>query len=109
LQVYIVKSFKSTQLTGYVSGFEKDIIPLQCKDAFVIKIGTIYTKKCGKPDFEVKSRIVNVALNIDNESTNLYNIYTFEQLTKENIVNENFSYFDIGVDLKTGLENPLVK
>lgn len=108
LTVYVAKSYNDVPLTGVVSGLEKGIIPNNYQSSFVHKVGTVYPIKCGKPDKEIKKRLVNINLDINNQSFDLYNIYTFDLLPKENIYGREFSYYQIGQDLNTGLNNPLV-
>ena len=108
LSVYVAKSYNNVHLIGVASGLEKGIIPNNYQSSFVHKIGTVYPVKCGKPDKDIKARLVNINLDIDNQSFDLYNIYTFDLLPKDNIYEREFSFYKIGQDLNTGLNNQLV-
>jgi len=109
LNVYVAKSYNDIPLIGIVSGLEKGIVPVNYQNSFILKVGTIYPIKCGKADKEVKERLVNINLDVNNESHDLYNIYTFDLLPKDNISGRDFSYYQIGQDLNLGLNNPIVK
>jgi hypothetical protein len=108
LNIYVSKSFNNVPLSGVVSGLEKGIIPLNYQSSFILKVGTVYPIKCGKSDKDIKARLVNINLDINNESFDLYNIYTFDLLPKDNIYEREFSFYQIGQDLNIGLNNPIV-
>jgi hypothetical protein len=108
LSVYVATSYNNVPLIGVASSLEKGIIPKNYQSSFIHKVGTVYPLKCGKPDKDVKARLVNINLDIDNQSFDLYNIYTFDLLPKGDIYGRDFSYYQIGQDLNTGLKNPLV-
>ena len=108
LSVYVAQSYNEKPLIGIASGLEKGIIPNNYQSSFVHKVGTVYPVKCGKPDKDIKTRLVNINLDIDNQSFDLYNIYTLDLLPKGNIYGREFSFYQIGQDLNIGLKNPLV-
>lgn len=108
LSIYVAKSYNNVPLIGIASGLEKGIIPNNYQSSFIHKIGTVYPVKCGKPDKDIKVRLLNINLDINNQSFDLYNIYTFDLLPKDNIYQREFSFYQIGQDLNTGLNNPLV-
>ena len=109
LNVYVACFYNDIPIIGLVSGLEKGIVPVNYQNSFILKVGTVYPIKCGKPDKEVKERLVNINLDVNNQSYDLYNIYTFDLLPKDNISGREFSYYQIGQDLNLGLNNPIVK
>lgn len=109
LNIYIAKSYNEKPLIGVASGLEKGIIPVNYQSSFILKVGTVYPIKCGKPDKDIKARLLNINLDINNQNFDLYNIYTLDLLPKDNIYGREFSFYQIGRDLNIGLKNPIVK
>jgi hypothetical protein len=108
LSVYVAQSYNEKPLIGITSGLEKGVIPNNYQSSFIHKVGTVYPIKCGKPDKDIKARLVNINLDINNQNFDLYNIYTFDLLPKDNIYEREFSFYQIGQDFNLGLNNPLV-
>lgn len=106
--IYLANKYNERTLNGYVTVLNREVTPYTYGGAYLIKIGKIIPKK-SKLTNEIKGRIVNVLLDINNENYDLYNIYLLSTLSKNNLDDKEFSFYDIGSDLQTGLSNSLVR
>lgn len=105
--IYLAKKYNERNLDGYVTILNREVTPYTYGGAFLIKIGTVIPKK-SKVTNKIKTSIVNVLLDINNENYDLYNVYLLSSLSKNKLDNKEFSFYDIGSDLQTGLNNTMV-
>lgn len=112
VNIYLASSYNNLKLTGYSTQLTKNVIPSSYNEAFIIKLGTSIPKKIKKDnkiDNIIKKRVITILLDINNVSYDLYNIYLLSLLSKNNLDGKPFSFYNIGVDLDTGVKSPFVQ
>lgn len=108
INIYLANNYNNLKLNGYSTQINKNVIPYSYSKAFLIKLGKSIPKK-SKIDNNIKKRLITILLDIDNVNYDLYNIYLLSVLSKDSLGGQPFSFYNIGVDLDTGVNSPLVK
>ena len=108
INLYLANNYNNLKLNGYSTQINKNVIPYSYSKTFLIKLGKSIPKK-SKIDNNIKKRLITILLDIDNVNYDLYNIYLLSLLSKDSLDGQLFSFYNIGVDLDTGVNSPLVK
>lgn len=112
VNIYLASSYNNLKLNGYSTQLNKNVIPYSYGNTFLIKLGTSIprkSKKDNKINNNVKKRVITILLDINNVNYDLYNIYLLSLLSKNNLDGQPFSFYNIGVDLDTGVKSPFVQ
>lgn len=107
--IYLASRFNTIKLNGISTQLNAEIKPYTFGGAFLIKLGSILQQKNIDKCKGNKERIITIQLDINNQNYDLYNIYLLSKLPKNKLDGQPFSFYDIGVDLEKGVNNPLVK
>jgi len=102
--IYIASTYQGVPVAGVAASFQTNVVPYNFNNTYIIKVGTIVP-------FTIPSSsqtLVLVQLEVNNFCYDLYDIYTLDAIPRTKIEGLNFSFFDIGVDLQLGLQNPAV-